>query len=264
MPGPPFPDDRPHLECFGVLAALAAEVPRVRLGSLVAGNTYRHPAVLANQATTIDHISGGRFVLGLGAGWQEREHEAYGIELPTPGGRLRRLEEAAQVIRTLRDAARSDFDGDHYRLHDAVMEPKPVGPLPLLLGGSGERVMPGIVARWADEWNAWGDPELFAHKSRIMSGACQALGRDPKTLVRSTQALVFLGPDGAAQAEAISSIRPAIGGTVAQLTDVIGAYEEVGVDELIVPDFHIADIEQSIELWDTLIGEVFSTFQANR
>lgn len=261
MPGPPFPDDGPQHECFAVLAGLAATVPRVRLGSLVAGNTYRHPAVLVNQAVTIDHISGGRFVLGLGAGWQEREHTAYGIELPTPGGRLRRLEEAAQVIRSLRDAPRSTFDGDHYDLRDAPLEPKPFGPLPLLLGGGGERVMPGIVARWADEWNTWGDPQRFAQKSHNIDGACQALGRDPATVVRSTQALVFLGPEGAQQAAGMNEHQPSVGGTVDGLIEVIGAYQDAGVSELIIPDFHLAEVSQSIELWDTLIEAVFPSFR---
>jgi len=135
------------LEGFSVLAALAAVVPRVRLGSLVAGNLYRHPAVLANQAATIDVISDGRFVLGLGAGWQENEHAQYGIDLLTTGARLRRFEEACEVIRALRDERVATFDGEHYRLRDAGMDPKPVGPMPLLIGGAGEKVMPGIVAR---------------------------------------------------------------------------------------------------------------------
>jgi alkanesulfonate monooxygenase SsuD/methylene tetrahydromethanopterin reductase-like flavin-dependent oxidoreductase (luciferase family) len=239
-------------EGFSLLAALAAVVPRVRLGSLVAGNLYRHPAVLANQAATIDHISGGRFVLGLGAGWQVNEHEQYGIELPLPGPRLRRFEEACQVVRALRDEPVASFEGRYYQLREARMEPKPVGPMPLLIGGAGEKVMAGIIARRADEWNVWGTPEQFAHKSAVMTRACEAAGRDPATLWRSTQALVVLGrpvtPEDGPRA---------VGGSLEQLRDTLGRYAEAGVDELIVPDGHLGgDPARSRELFDVMAREV--------
>ena len=253
------------LEGFSVLAALAAVVPRVRLGSLVAGNLYRHPAVLANQAATIDVISDGRFVLGLGAGWQENEHAQYGIDLLTTGARLRRFEEACEVIRALRDERVATFDGDHYRLRDAGMDPKPVGPMPLLIGGAGEKVMPGIVARQADEWNVWGTPELFARKNALITQACEAIGRDPATLRRSTQALVVLGRDPVPEDGA-----RAIGGSVERLRDTFGRYAAAGVDEFIAPslvlgsaesdrgstDGRSQDPERSRELYDLLAEDV--------
>ena len=153
-------DSGPTNECWGLLAGLAAAVPRVRLGSLVCGNTYRHPAVLANQAATVDQISGGRVVLGLGAGWQENEHEAYGIDLPAPGSRLDMLEEACQVVKGLLTQDRTTFDGQYYQLDNAPCEPKPVqDPLPLLIGGGGEKRTLRIAAQFADEWNVWGTPE---------------------------------------------------------------------------------------------------------
>ncbi|HWI33241.1 MAG TPA: LLM class flavin-dependent oxidoreductase [Lapillicoccus sp.] len=239
------------LEGFSVLAALAAAVPRVRLGSLVAGNLYRHPAVLANQAATIDHISEGRFVLGVGAGWQQNEHAQYGIQLPPAGPRLRQFEEACRVVRALRDEEVATFDGRYYRLRGARMEPKAVGPLPLMIGGAGEKVMPGIVARQADEWNVWGTPETFAHKSAVMTRACEDIGRDPATLKRSTQALVILGRDP----------RPedgprAIGGSLERLRDTFGRYAAAGVDEFIVTDGHLGDPAQSQELFDVVANEV--------
>ena len=126
---------RPVLECWATLAGLAAVVPRVRLGALVCGNTYRHPAVLANIAVAADHVSGGRVVLGIGAGWQENEHVAYGIHFGSTGQRLDRLEEACQVIRGLRDRDRFTFHGRHYHLEGASMQPKAMGRLPLLVGG---------------------------------------------------------------------------------------------------------------------------------
>ena len=137
---------------------MAAAVPRLRLGPLVLGNTYRHPAVLAKMAATVDHISGGRLVLGLGAGWQENEHLAFGLEYSTVGGRLRRLEEACRVIRSMFDNRRSTIDGKFYQVTEAPLEPKPVqARLPLMIGGGGEKVTLRIVAQHADEWNTWGD-----------------------------------------------------------------------------------------------------------
>ena len=240
------------LEGFSILAALAAVVPRVRLGSLVAGNLYRHPAVLANQAATIDHISGGRFVLGLGAGWQENEHHQYGIDLPAPGPRLRQFEEACRVVQALRDEEVASFEGRYYQLRDARMHPKPLGRMPLLIGGAGERTMAGIVARQADEWNVWGTPEHFAQKSAVMTRACEAIGRDPSTLRRSTQALVILGREP----------RPedgprAIGGSIERLRETFGRYASAGVDEFIVPDGHLdGQVARSRELFDVLAQDV--------
>lgn len=253
--------DVPMLDCFAVLSGFAAAVPRVRLGSLVAGNTYRHPAVLMNAATTIDHISGGRFVLGIGAGWQQNEHDAYGIDLPAPGRRLRRLEEACRVITCLHTAPRTTVDGEFYRLTDAAMEPKPAGSLPLLIGGSGQRVMPRIVARYADEWNAWGTPETFAAKTAVITKVCEESGRDPSTLRRSTQALVFPGSDGEATAAKVAEMRPAIGGTAERLVDVVGAYAAAGVDELIVPDFQTRSADESVDLFDFIAEEVAPAFR---
>lgn len=248
--------DAPMLECFAVLGALAAAVPRVRLGSLVAGITYRHPAVLANQAATIDQVSGGRLVLGVGAGWQENEHAAYGIELGSVRARIDRFEEACAIIRSLRDNARTTVAGDHYRITEAPMEPKPAGAGPLLIGAKGERRMPGVVARLADEWNAWGTPEICARKRPIFEAACEAIGRDPATLVRSTQALVLLGPDGAAKAEELAAIRPAIGGTADQLVEALGRYAEAGIDELIVPDFTLGGQSETLDALEHLARDV--------
>jgi len=154
----PFTEDTsgPVHECWALLAGLAVAVPRVRLGSLVVGNTYRHPAVLAKQAASVDHLSGGRLVLGLGAGWQENEHVAYGIEYSTVQGRLDRLEEACAVITSLLRQDRSTSAGTHYQLQDAPLAPKPVGSLPLLIGGGGEQRTLRIAAQYADEWNTWG------------------------------------------------------------------------------------------------------------
>ncbi|MGH2603661.1 MAG: LLM class flavin-dependent oxidoreductase, partial [Dehalococcoidia bacterium] len=143
----------PVAEVMTTLAGLAACVPRVRLGSLVVGNTYRSPAVLAKMAANVDIISGGRLILGLGAGWQENEHDAYGIPFYTIGGRLRRLEEAVQIVKSLVANDNTTFEGRYYQIVDAPLAPKPVQrPLPLLIGGGGEQVTMRIAAQYADEW----------------------------------------------------------------------------------------------------------------
>jgi alkanesulfonate monooxygenase SsuD/methylene tetrahydromethanopterin reductase-like flavin-dependent oxidoreductase (luciferase family) len=142
--------ETPAPEAWTTLTALAALTPSVRIGTLVSSNTFRHPAVLAKMAAQADIVSGGRFVLGLGAGAQENEHVAYGLSFPTLGERLRRLDEACRVIRQLLDCELTTFDGEYYRLDQAVLQPKPVQPpLPLLIGGGGEQVLLRIAARHA-------------------------------------------------------------------------------------------------------------------
>src|SRR5262249_36973609 len=167
---------------WSTLSALAALIPRIRLGTIVLGNGYRHPSVVAKMAAQVDIISGGRLLLGLGAGWQENEHTAYGIPFYTTRERLERLDEACQVIRSLWTQSRSHFDGRHYRLSTAQLSPKPVEqPHPeLMIGGAGERVTLQIVARHADHWNVWGGPEVLSRKSAILEKHCAKVGRDPR------------------------------------------------------------------------------------
>src|SRR5258705_5888131 len=148
--GPGRKADDPVLECGSLVAALGAVVPRVRIGTLGGGNTYRRPAVLANMAATLDHVPGGRFTLGVGAGWQVNEHEQYGIELPPVKQRLDRFVEALRILHGLLRHPRTTVDGEYYQVTDAVCEPKPIqDPLPILVGGGGEKRMLGIVAQYA-------------------------------------------------------------------------------------------------------------------
>jgi alkanesulfonate monooxygenase SsuD/methylene tetrahydromethanopterin reductase-like flavin-dependent oxidoreductase (luciferase family) len=223
----------PMLEAGSLVAALGAVVPRVRIGTLVYGNTYRHPAVVANMAATVDHISGGRFILGVGAGWQKNEHQEYGIALSRPGALLDQFEEALDVMVGLLRRPRTTVNGKYYQVTDAVSEPKPVqSPLPLLIGGKGEKRMLGIVAKYADLWNAWGVPSTIAHKSKVLDQHCAAIGRDPASIDRTAQALVAL--DG--ELPDTGGRPPVIGGSRAKLADTIAEYREIGLDELIVPD----------------------------
>ncbi len=254
----------PVLEGWTTIAALAATVPRVRIGCLVSGNTYRHPAVLASMATTADQISGGRIVLGLGAGWQQNEHDAYGIPLFETKERMARFGEACAVVKSLLTQERTTFDGEHYQLRDAPLEPKGAdGPVPLLVGGGGEKVTLRIAAQHADEWNVWGTPEVLAHKGAVLDGHCEDVGRDPAAIEHSAQALLFLSDDETWLARQRSGAigRPAMIGAPSELVDVVGAYAEAGVDELIVPDFTLGSASRAKDTYDRFLTEVAPTFR---
>lgn len=252
------------LEAWTTIAAVAASVPRVRIGCLVSGNTYRHPAVLANMAATADAVSGGRIVLGLGAGWQENEHAAYGIPLFDTKERLARFGEACTIVKSLLTEERTTFTGHHYTLRDAVCEPKSAErPIPLLVGGGGEKVTLRIAAQHADEWNVWGTPEVLAHKGAVLDRHCEDLGRDPSTIEHSAQGLLFLSDDESWLASQRSKgiPRPTLIGTPSELVDVVGAYAEAGVDELIIPDFTLGSAERTKDTYDRFITEVAPAFR---
>jgi len=246
-------DAGPVLEAGSVVAALGAAVPRVRIGTLVYGNTYRHPAVVANMAATVDRISEGRFVLGVGAGWQINEHQQYGITLPPIGERIDRFEEALQITLGLLRQPRTTFEGKHYRVTDAVCEPKPVqDPLPLMIGAKGEQRMLRIVAKYADLWNAWGVPSLIAHKSAVLDRFCAELGRDPRAIDRTAQALVSVDqplPEN-------TGGRAMIGGSPSRFADAVAEYREIGLDELIIPDALLGTGTAKLAAMDTILGIV--------
>lgn len=178
----------PCLEGWSLLAALGAATQRVRLGALVTGMTYRHPSLLAAQAVAVDHVSGGRLELGIGAAWFEAEHAELGIPFPATSERIDRLGEAAQVLRLLMTTAGATFDGEHYQLRDADLRPRPVQDPhpPIWIGGSGERRMLPLVARHADVWHTSAPIDALRRKSLIVDEHAQAAGRDPADIRRAS------------------------------------------------------------------------------
>lgn len=233
----------PWLESWTTQAALAALVPRVRIGAMVSGNLYRHPAVVANMAGTIDEISEGRVVVGIGAGWQENEHARYGIELTDPGDRSDRLEEACRVIRGLLDHERTSFSGAHYVLDEAPCAPSGHGRrIPLLVGGKGERRTLRTVARHADEWNVWATPDEVEPKRRVIERWCDEIGRDPSE-IRITISVMARFCDSPKQRDEVrrrlGNHGGLVGASVEEVRDAAGAYAAAGVDELVVADFNL-------------------------
>lgn len=177
-------------EAWTLLGAMAEATARVRIGCMVTGNTYRHPAVLAKMAVTVDHLSGGRLEFGIGAGWAENEHTMLGLEFGTVGDRMDRLDEACHIIRSLWTERRTTFHGRHYDITDAVAEPRPVQypHPPIWIGGRGRRRTLRLTAQYADVWNMpSGPPEEFAELSKVLDEHCAAIGRDPAEIRRTVQ-----------------------------------------------------------------------------
>ena len=205
----------PCMEGWINLTALAQATTRLRLGTLVTGIHHRHPAILANMAATLDIVSGGRLELGIGAGWNEEESEAYGIALGTPGQRSDRFEEACEVIVGLLSHETTSFKGRYFQLSEARCEPKPVQlpHPPICVGGSGERRTLRTAARFAQHWNfVGGTPAEFARKRDVLHQHCEDLGRDPAEILLSSH-VMFAGdaPATAEQAAALAEVGAGLG-----------------------------------------------------
>ncbi len=246
--GTAFGAEGPHMEGWTLLAALAHATSRVRLGIIVSGNTYRHPAVLAKQGTTVDHISGGRLEFGLGAAWHTYEHAVYGIPLHTTRERLERLDEATQVIKLLWTEPTPSFHGRYYELDQPPYNPPNVQSPhpPILIGGGGEKRTLLTVAKYADACNVSGTPEEVAHKLQVLDQHCRDVGRDPAAIRRTTQIPLFLTEDPAFKQRVLQGVsvatsrsedqvaRSLLIGSVGEVKQQVQTYVDVGVQEFML------------------------------
>jgi len=242
------PWEQPIFEGWSLLAALGALTSRVRLGLMVGANTFRNPGLTAKVVTTLDHVSGGRAVLGIGGAWFEREHDAFGIEFGTGfGERLDRLDEAVLVLRRLLDGERFSHEGRYYTFHDALSAPRPVqARLPILVGGSGPRKTLRTVALRADGWNTAGSVDEVRTRLDILGEHCADVGRDVATIEKSVSFAIIIGDDRAAALaryrallehngiEAMEGATVPLLGAPTEVADAIRPYVELGFETVIV------------------------------
>jgi len=235
-------------EAVSIMTALAGETRRVRVGCLVFCAAYRNPAVLANAAVTIDHVSAGRLELGIGCGWSQLEFEAYGIPFLPIKDRLDQLEETVQIVRSLFDNEQTTFHGKHFQVTDAYCNPKPLQKRPRIwLGGGGEKRFLRMVARHADAWNVpFIGPDVYAEKNRILDEWCARERRDPKSVLRTVNLGLAMSRDEAAAQKKRAGLEEQFGaflpmlepgmliGMPEQVIDRIGAYERAGTEWTIV------------------------------
>jgi F420-dependent oxidoreductase-like protein len=259
------------LEGNTILAALAARTSRVSLGLLVGGVTYRNPALLAKITTTLDVISGGRAVLGLGAAWNEEEHNAYGIPFPPLRERFERLEDALRIARAMFTAPESSIEGRRHSTRGVLNNPQPLrGDIPILVGGSGERKTLRLVAQYADGCNVFGDVERARHLMEVLDGHCEDVGRDPSEITRTRNGLVIVAPtheealrkrDAVVQAGAREERIRSMGliGDPDSIGEQLQAFLEVGIEGLTLSMPNVHDLEEV-----ALAGETLSPLLGSR
>ena len=226
-------DAWPALECWTTMSYLAAQNPDMRVGPIVLGQGYRNPALLAKMAATLQAFTGGRVILGLGAGWKRDEYDAYGWPYPPAGQRVAELEEACRVIRALWTESPATFQGQHHQLANAYCEPHPDPPIPLLIGGGGEKGTLRVVARYADWWDTNICPvETYAHKQRVLAEHCRAIGRDPASIKYIYFGFVSIVDDPAdiARREGAHTV----GGTPEQVAAELREFLKLGVSHFII------------------------------
>jgi F420-dependent oxidoreductase-like protein len=264
------PDDQASLEGWTVLAALAPLTSRVRLGLMVGANTFRNPGLTAKLAGTLDHVSDGRAILGLGGAWFEREHAAFGLPFGAGfGERLDRLDEAVMLIRRLLDGERVTHEGRFYRFDDAVAQPRPIQPrLPILVGGAGRRKTLHTVARWADAWNASGPLSAMQEAVEALEAHCEAVGRPASEIERTATFSIVIRDDARAaerrfaellahNGTATAGAMPSLLGPPSLVADGIAPYRALGFETVIVrmvSPFDRETIERMGEVRDALGG----------
>lgn len=269
-------ETRGSLDAWGTICALAASTSTLRFGTLVSPATFRHPSELAKLAVTADHVSGGRVELGMGAGWNEREHAAYGFPFPDLGDRFSLFEEQVEIVRRQLTEEQVDHDGAQYRLEALEPRPRPVqDPLPLLIGGEAGPRSARLAARFADEYNIVGaDPEGVREKRQGLAAACEEAGRDPADLRVSVMSAAIVGEDEAAVRDRGAQLLEWLGrdadvdeflgerrgrwivGTPDEAVDQLRSYADAGTDRVMLQHLLHRDLD-AVEL---LAREVLPAF----
>ncbi|MCY4087151.1 MAG: LLM class flavin-dependent oxidoreductase [Actinomycetia bacterium] len=222
----PSDPEGPYYEAWTLLAALATHTERIRIGVLVSSNTFRHPALLAQSAVTVDHVSSGRLELGFGGGWYEPEHERFGIEFPGPGNLRRRYREAVQIVDSLLRGETTTFAGRFYELDSAYLRPAPVQkPRPPLMLAAHKPLMLRVCAEYADAWNSYGTVDEMRLRNETLDEHCADLGRDPTEIWRS-----FYGWSARMTDQGL----PDPWSSCSAFEEVVGRYRAVGINEFII------------------------------
>jgi F420-dependent oxidoreductase-like protein len=251
------PRTDPMLEAYTLLGAIAARTSRVSLGTMVSGVTYRNPALLAKQVTTLDIVSAGRAILGIGGAWNDEEHAGYGFAFPPIGERLDRLEEALAICRAMFTQESASFSGRHYTIEQALNFPRPIRPegIPILVGGGGERRTLALVAKYADACNIFGDLATVRHKLDVLDRHCEAIGRDPATITKTrlgSLAIAETAADADQNGREMARARgmdeelyagSVIVGDPASVCEQVGAFLDAGLDGMIFNMHDAQDLE---------------------
>ena len=265
------PSTDPMLEAYTLLGAIAARTNRARLGAMVTGVTYRNPALLAKAATTLDVISSGRAILGIGAAWNDEEHAGYGFAFPPVGERMARLEEALQICRAMFTQEAPSFAGRFYHVTRALNRPRPVQPggIPILVGGSGERQTLRLVAAYADACNIFGDVPTVRHKLEVLDRHCEAVGRDPAEITRTRLGGLVIAETGAeaerkgrqmAEARGMDPARYreyVVAGDPDAVCEQVAAYLDAGLDGMVF-NMHDAEDLDPVRLAGKTLTDAFS------
>lgn len=230
------------LECLTTLSFLAGEFPALRFGTLVLGQSYRNPALTAKMAANLHYITGGRFILGIGAGWKEDEYRAYGYPYPAAKVRVAQMNEAIEIIRALWENTPATYKGEHYHIENAYCEPRPHKAIPLLIGGAGEQLVLRSVARYADWWNNnFCTPPEYAAKLQVLQKHCEAIGRDPATIRLTYYGIVSLPED---PAQVMKSQLHVIGPSPDQVIEEFQQFIQLGVSHFMIRFSDLASLER--------------------
>jgi F420-dependent oxidoreductase-like protein len=262
------PRTDPMLESYTVLAGIAARTTKIRVGALVTGVTYRNPAHLAKIVTTLDVVSSGRAILGIGAAWNEDEHRGYGYDFPPVGERISRLEEAVQICRAMFREEAPTFEGRYYRIQGALNFPRPIQPNgpPIMIGGGGEQRTLKLAAQYADMCNIFGDAATVRHKIDVLEQHCQSVGRDPATIIKTRLGSLLIRKTDAEAERAFQQLlsRPGVNEQVVRAVFMVGGPDRVaeqaqqlldaGLDGLIFNMPHMEDPEAIQLAGQTLAG----------